>query len=536
MIVTLRASGGFFVCAEMGGGGDGVVMVNREAAGPWEQWTPVALDDGKFALQSGSGHFLCADADGECRANRDEIGPWETFTIEARGGSVAFKTYHGTYLQAPLGGGSGVKLTHTFNESMPGEWEFFVSSEAFWETMPVAKRPLIGRLRVEQKLFADDSGYRRVHFCSWFPALRILRDSPEEFYRQLDSITAAGYQGIRVFLAVGGWDDYWVGREVAPVRFQQWTFEDNHMRPGTLTHWVEAWPDYDDLLRELLQACKARKVRLHVTTGDMQIICPDLNEEIDLHRRFARICAEEGGLDVIAISEVTNEFPLNRYGSDSPESITQMGHVLDVWREAIPGILTMQGAIPQNEEPESLSKASTHGEVCAVHVTRSPAMDCIKRTLGLVWWEGDYRAFDKPYWEGEPAGPGPDSYQRQDDPAILIALYSMMALTGQASNWFQGAAVLSKEPLESEWGFIELPPLLDAVLPEDVATWQHASNQRGGIAYWVKGNSFATATYIDWDTSPPREIAAWTIYDGVGVHSGTGTPPRCTGLIVGTFA
>src|SRR5207342_2213288 len=127
----------------------------------------------------------------------------------------------------------------------------------------------------------------------------------------------------------------------------------------------------------------------------------------------------------------------NRYGSDTTESIEQMGRLLDVWTDTIPGLLvTAMGAIPQNEEPDSLYKASTYGKVCAVHVTRDPIGLCIKRTLGLVYWEGDYRAFEKPYWQGEPAGPGDDSYQRQDDPANLTALYAMMALTGQASNWF----------------------------------------------------------------------------------------------------
>jgi len=539
MTVTLRASGGFFVCAEMGGGGDGVVMVNRESAGPWEQWTPLALDGGAFALKSHTGHFLCADADGECRANRDEIGPWETLTIETRGGSVAFKTSHGTYLQAPLGGGSGVKLIHSHNDQMPGEWEFFVSSEAFWETMPVCKRPLVGPLRVQDRMFRDDTGWRRVHFCSWFPALRILRDSPEEFYRQLDSITAAGYQGIRVFLAVGGWDDYWVGREVAPITFQQWTFDNNHMRPGTLTHVVEAWPDYDDLLRELLQACRKRKIRLHVTNGDMQIICPgpDLNAEIDLHRRYARICAEEGGSEVIALAETTNEFSLNRYGAESPESIEQMGRLLDVWAEALPDVLRAQGAIPGNEEPSSLELASTHGNVCAVHVSRDPFLTCIKHTHALVHWEGDYRGFPKPFWEGEPCGPGDDSYARVDDPANLTAVYAMMALTGQATVWFQGAGVRSKEPLESEWGFIELVKLFDELLPEDLVAWEHGSAGGGAIEYWWQGHDFRTATYAEWDTTPPRAVKDWTLYDGWNVTSGTGAPPqKVTGLLVGTFA
>ena len=64
---------------------------------------------------------------------------------------------------------------------------------------------------------------------------------------------------------------------------------------------------------------------------------------------------------------------------------------------------------------------------------------------------------------------------------------------------------------------------------------EHAHNGHGGIVYWFKDNRFITASHIDWDTAPPRPVSNWTIYDG-HVTSGTGTPPRCTGLIVGTFA
>lgn len=397
------------------------------------------------------------------------------------------------------------------------------------------KRPLVGPLRVQDKMFADEAGWRRVLFCSWFPALRILRDNPSEFERQINAIASAGYQGIRVFLAVGGWTPYWDGREVAPIRFEKGIFDGNHLRPKPSGRFIDAWPDYDDLLRAMLRACRSRKLRLHVTFGDMQIICPDAGAEQELHRRLSRICAEEGGRDVIALAEMTNEFPLNRYGGESDQSIAQMGRLIDIWRQTIPGVVTAMGAIPQNEEPSSLSKASTHGEACAVHVTRDPAAMALKRCFGLVNWEGNWRAFPKPYWEGEHVGPGPDSYQRLDDPAFLVAIYAMHALTGQASVWFQGAAVRSMAPLESEWGFSEMPSILE-VLPEDIGTWEHASNGRGGIMYFFRGQQFATATCAEWDVSPPRPIASWTLHSGTNVIHGTGTPPQSTGLIVGTFA
>jgi hypothetical protein len=397
-------------------------------------------------------------------------------------------------------------------------------------------RPLIGPLRVENKLFRDDTGPRRVFFCSWFPALRILRDNPAEFERQINAIAAANYQGIRVFLALGGWTDYWDGREVVPVGFTKWRFSPRtgHLRPAGYGVQIDAWPDYTDLLRTLLRACKARKLRLHLSCGDMQVICPDPNIELDLHRQWARICAEEGGLDVVALAGETNEYPMNRFGGDGAQSVQQMGRILQVWQDALPGVLTAQGAI-LSEEADKLYESCQHGQVCISHTSRSPFSLCVKRTLGLVYWEGDYRRFPKPFWQGEPAGPAEDCYQRQDDPANLTALYAMHALTGQASNQFSGPSVRSRQPLESVWGFKELPAIL-AALPEDVATWERAHGPNGAILYWFKGKQFATATIAEWNSEPPRPVQTWTLIAGDKVTQGTGQPPRLTGLIVGNFA
>ncbi len=403
-------------------------------------------------------------------------------------------------------------------------------------------RPLVGPLRVQDKLFRDDTGYRRIFFNSWFTALRTLRDNPPEFYRQLDAIAAANYQGVRVFLAVGGWMDYWDGHEVAPVTFKKWHFnrengghlDDDRSRPGRGVV-IEAWPDFDPLYRTMIRAFKARKLRFDFAFGDMQMIVGnDQAKELELHRRLSRIAAEEGGLEVVALVEGTNEVPLNRYGGDGAASIEQLGRILAIWRQAIPGVLTTQGAF-LSEEPDRLYASVTYGQVAAVHVTRDPIVNAIKRTAGLVFWEGNWRAFPVPFWHTEPAGPGKDSYAAQNDPANLTALYSMQSLTGAASNYFNGPAVRGDGPLESTWGFKELPKIL-SVLPENVATWTHDSNRRGGIMYWFQGTTFASVTYKDWDPSPPRPIADWTLYAGDQVTQGTGTPPsKITGLLVGHF-
>lgn len=527
-VITLQSGHGRYLCVD-----HLLVIADREFALEWEHFGIEPRDGGKIAIKSHLGRYLTAEPDGRVSCRTDVVGEWEEWTpVLINDEKVALRNFHGKFLTAELDHSVRCRAV---NAHAWEEWRCDTSWLSAATDEPRTDRPLVGRLRVQDKLFRDDSGYRRVLFCSWFPALRILRDNPPEFYRQIDAIAAAGYQGFRTFLAVGGWMDFWDGREVVPIAFTKWHYTGNHLRSERLGTSLQAWPDYDDLLRTLLRACRARGLRLHVTTGDMQVITgDDMRRERNLHERFARICAEEGGTDVIALAEMTNEFPLNRYGGQGPASIQQLGALVDIWRRAIPGVLTAQGAIPQNEEPESLELACTHGDVCAVHITRDPFAMCLKRTFGVTNWEGDWRAFQKAVWEGEPAGPGADSYQRLDDPSSLTALYAMHALLGHGSVQFSGPAVRSREPLEAVWGFTQLPRIL-SVLPEDIATWDHASDGRGGIMYFFRGDRFATATTREWDPSPPRPIDIYTLYAGDTVVYGTGTPPRATGLIVGRF-
>jgi hypothetical protein len=82
--VTLRSSGGCYLCAEGAGGGE--VHANRVIAGPWETWTPIA---GGFRAADGV-HFLCAELgapEAILNATRTVQGLWETFTRVPIGGT-----------------------------------------------------------------------------------------------------------------------------------------------------------------------------------------------------------------------------------------------------------------------------------------------------------------------------------------------------------------------------------------------------------------------------------------------------------------
>jgi len=158
VVTTLKSANGFFLCAE-GGGGD-IARVDRESAGPWEQWRVHTYDDGRVSLQASDGHFLCAEPDGKVVINRSQSGEYERFTIEVRDVGVAFKSYHNTYLQAPEGGGTPALVRCVGDDpTLPGVWEFFASSVPFWESGG-SNNPnrLTGNVTRDARVVSDDSG------------------------------------------------------------------------------------------------------------------------------------------------------------------------------------------------------------------------------------------------------------------------------------------------------------------------------------------------------------------------------------------
>ncbi|MBL9041547.1 MAG: hypothetical protein JNM83_08090 [Myxococcales bacterium] len=124
-LVSLRASNGQYVCAE--GGGGQAVVAHRNAAGVWETFNVIYLDQSRVALQTYNGMYVCAEGGGgqALVANRSAIGGWETFTLLDRGdGQVALQAYDGQYVCAEGGGGQALIA----NRAAIGPWETFALS------------------------------------------------------------------------------------------------------------------------------------------------------------------------------------------------------------------------------------------------------------------------------------------------------------------------------------------------------------------------------------------------------------------------
>jgi hypothetical protein len=394
-----------------------------------------------------------------------------------------------------------------------------------------SRRALVGPLRIVDNMFYDDSGPRRVFFASFFAALRMLRDDPSRFARELDSIAAAGYQGLRAFWAVGGYEDFWGGWEVAPVSFTQ--------QRGTR---IDAWSNYDDVFVQFLDAAKARGLRLALTTGDIQYLMNDPSLELEQHQRVAQLVAAHGGADVVSSWEVVNEWYVNYPMSGG---FDRMRAVASAVKAILPNVLLSTSNIDAAQDPFQFSRAKVNADIVHIHGMRSPGERAIDRALhGVAWGEGNNQYRPYPVWQMEPASAVCD-HGGCTDPILsrptFTALYAAHQITGQASTFFQGNAVTpTSTPLSAVWGFNELPALFDRYLPEDIGTWSHGFAHQGAINWWWNDAQAATVCAEGWDYTPAVPLREATVIIGDAVHehvtdlSSALTPGFEAAVIIGT--
>lgn len=159
--VRLRAANRKYVSAEQGGGRE--LVANREAAGEWEHFRAVAVDNDRFALKTSGGQFVRVD---------------DAFAVIADAASV----------DAAAAFATSIPLIRTFKAGV-----------------------LAGRLRVDGRFFVNDAGTFRPIFAS---ALSVLRRSQDEMRGVLDWAVQTGFNGIRVF----GGALTWAGQTAAHAR------------------------------------------------------------------------------------------------------------------------------------------------------------------------------------------------------------------------------------------------------------------------------------------------------------------------------
>jgi hypothetical protein len=321
-------------------------------------------------------------------------------------------------------------------------------------------RPIQGYVRTEGGKWRDDSGFRSFRIMSWFPALRCYRDNPTEVKKELDNI-ALYWQGIRVFWNLGV--DWWAGYEINP-------------KMG----------GFDMSFVEFLKECQKRGLRVSLTSGDMQVLQPSGSEDA-WHEHIATLAKT---VDQITASwhGVWNEGWQNttreRANIETARRIAQKRIAIYPW--GAHG-LTDPAGFDDNGDPEDPQTLATWSQPPAnftlVHGTRV-FPDSIRRAFNLMY-EGTFLVN-----QDEPVGPGPDVYQRDDDPRHLFGLYCMHVITGQMTTYFSGHGLKSWKQsgdFYKDWGFKELPILWQQMqIPEDISTWTKKPGHHGDAAIYPR--------------------------------------------------
>ncbi len=454
------------------------------SAGPWETFDAQPQPDGTYAFLSNWGRYLSAQPNGAVTADRTWIREWEKFTrVNHQDGGFAWRTHHGTFIRglsqearastpATEPGSSGVDC----KAASPGPWEKWVNDGLGSSTGPGSNvaQPLVGQLTIRGRSFADDSGPRRVLGCSFFPAARIYRDNRSRFMAQMDRIAAEGYQVNRIFRQVGGIEN---GTDPRSVYWR-----------GSGVH--HEWPDYDEVLVGTLQAHKDRHIKVHLTAGDMGQTFPGGTGEREFNDRVCHLIRDNGLEDTIAMFEVWNEGWQNNAYGDDPNRAASLAQSI---RSILPKVLIGFSTPPSGEEPSGMlawSPLSNYCNLLPMHGMREFDRG-MERAFTLSYWDWEYpsghRNTKRPIWQGEPVGDGTDVYMdiKRQTPhwqAYLFGFHWVFQMCGQAGMYFNGPAVLYKEPrtLQDEWGFTAIPSLV-APIPEDVGQWPNIShgNKRG---------------------------------------------------------
>jgi hypothetical protein len=311
--------------------------------------------------------------------------------------------------------------------------------------------PIAGAVRVEGGRLVDDAGPVWALGATYMSAAWFYRHDRPALERNLATLSAAGFDYIRVLGAVGG--AHWAGRETDP-----------------------RWPDYERVVAGLTDLAHERFGLRTVWTvfGDTELL-PSPAARRDLIGRVADVVASRSR--AVMHLEVANESYQNGFGGDDGRRELGVLTTELVRRLRVRGVtLPVASSAPRSASCDDLrdAAAGSSADLLTAHFTRTLA-----GPLG-PWGpvlaplaSRACRGVDRPVSNNEPIGPG-SSVEREDDPARLVAAAAVTLVAGLPLHVFH-----SRAGVRGDVAFADLPNAavtlaafraLREGLPREVAT------------------------------------------------------------------
>lgn len=322
--------------------------------------------------------------------------------------------------------------------------------------VPVVQAPLVGRLRIEQQVFVDDTGPVLPLFAHAGDLFALWTRNRDRVRQQLDVVTVAGYHGLRVWTLLSGpyWERMHGGRTVNPG--------------STPNYWME-WRDFVSEVHE-------RKLRLVVSQGDIGTLGSNMTERKAFAVKLAEIArAVDPSGHVYAFLDGGNE--AWQTGEPDPQRLAQFVQAYKLAGGT--ALLTLTS--PQSEEVQELDAYSIDPADCYdVHGSRDGRFWDKIRHIFSIPYEGKPKR--KLGIQSEPNGGGTlvsvTTNKQELNHEAIAALAVQSLIARQAYVWFSGEGVSIDKGLETEPGFWQTPAAC-ALLPKDVmsyATLHHSGD------------------------------------------------------------
>lgn len=315
--------------------------------------------------------------------------------------------------------------------------------------------PPAGPVRVVGHSFVDDRGPFPGLGVSYFTALWRCKHDRARLEKDLSFLSKQGFNYYRM-LSMVGYYPAWNSREVAPVAFNN--------KEGKR---VEAWPDYWDQLRQLVDlAFDKYQLRTHITIfADAQLM-PEKQARVEHMRKLLEEVVR-GREQKIMLLEVANEAWQNGFpGEQGIADLREFATYLNT-RTEVPVAITSNHDVDGGFEK---TYAGANADLATWHFSRDrraaagwkPVIDC---------WDYAVRPGLPPVISNEPIGPGA-SVASEKDPIKLVMAAAFAYVAKLPSYLFHSeAGVFGRTRFEDMIAIDRFKALL-RILPQDLPNWR----------------------------------------------------------------